>query len=394
MGLFDLFKKKDKDSKKSQQEQASKKSAVNETADAKQFYDIKVQKVEQETENAASIYLSIPEKLQATFTYQAGQYITLNYPVGDKKITRSYSLSSSPDTDSFFRIGVKEKKGGAVSGLLLSNTQAGQTLSVFPPLGSFTPDFSKNTKQYILFAGGSGITPMLSIAKSILSKAKSHIHLVYANRNPNSIMYRNELEQLVLRYSERFTIQHILDEGQYNNSITGIFKANDYANYINNKFSDFGQTECYICGPIPMMQAIEEALNQQEGIAAEQVHVEYFDMDMQKKKGTTTTPTTTNSATAIEKKKGDTSATVYLQGTSHNVTIIKGETVLNACLDAGLDAPFMCESGVCTTCRAHLKRGTVNMIASYGLDDNEKAKGYILTCQSLPTSENIEISFD
>ncbi len=392
MGLFDFLKGKDK----------GKTTNTNTTPS---FNSLRIQKVVKQTPDAISVYFEIPSSLKNAYGYVAGQYITLKENVAGQTLLRSYSLSSSPLTDDYFRIAIKRKVGGALSGHLVDNLKAGQTLDVFSPLGTFTPRMGNGTNNYFLYAGGSGITPLIAIAKTLLhKKPDAQVVLVYANQNWEQVIYLRELEELEKKYAGRFKIHHLIDDASNSTrtSHKGIFQAADYAKLINTKHEKtYAKGEHFICGPTPMMQAVETGLKDQLKVNTSQIIIEYFDMSKQPASATKThvqkdnnfTAASTNTSTSTTKTNGVT-ATVILEGETHQIAIPPQTTVLEACLDAGLDAPFMCEAGVCSTCRALLSKGAVTMANDHSLSDNEKAEGFILCCQSLPKTEELVVDFD
>ena len=379
MGLFDFFKKKDK----------------IETQLEKKFYPLSVAKVVRQTENAISVYFDIPKALQKTFEYKAGQYVTLRTKKDANQVLRSYSLSSCPTTDEFFRIAIKRKNGGILSGHLIDTLKADDVLEVFPPLGTFTPNLKAKTTAYFLYAGGSGITPMISIAKTLLSEKKNaNITLIYANRSWETVIYLKELDDLAKKYTGRFEIKHIIDEPRgMRKSYKGIFQSKDYANLIGSNYTNtFAKGEHFICGPTPMMQAVETALKNVLKVENDKVHIEYFDMDKQAKQTTNLHIEQKNAAKKLDNQA--VVAEIILNGETKIINIPAGETVLESCLDAGLDAPYMCEAGVCSTCRAMLSEGEVTMDATHALTENELKEGYILTCQAKAKSKKLVVNFD
>lgn len=384
MGLFDFFKKKT----------SSPVSITNaEEKSSQQFYLLRVDKVIKETAQAVSIYFSIPPELSTVFRYQAGQYVTLRYEIDGVPVLRSYSLSSCPDMDSFFRIGVKHKLGGQLSGILTQNVTAGYQLSVFPPLGNFTVAETR-ASHYFLMAGGSGITPILSIAKDILYRQSATITLLYANRSWEAVMYADELRQLAEQYPQRLKVVHILDETPNSNwqGEKGVWQEQNYVTWLRSfDEQQLFEAAYFICGPTPMMQSAESALKNALSIPAQQVHIEYFDMSQQQQVSTKTVASTVVSATASQ---GKGVALIQLQGKQYEVKVPNNETILTAALDAGLDAPFMCESGVCSSCRAKVLNGKVKMRACYALSDREIAEGYILTCQADIETDSVQITYD
>lgn len=382
MGLFDFFKKK-------------KKKATEPSAATKQFYTLKIDKVVKETPDAISVYLHIPSKLKSAYAYQAGQYVTLRVDLNGKQYLRSYSLSSSPQVDDYHRIAIKRKPGGAVSGFLCDNLMAGKELNAFTPLGTFTPDLNNTTPNYFLYAGGSGITPMISIAKTLLSQATdSNVQIIYANRNAESIIYKKELEQLATQYGRRFQMVHILDQKTADfNGLQGIFKAADYAAFLKDQFDGrYANAHHFVCGPTPMMQAVENGLKQLD-IAKNKVHIEYFEIEKQPNQGEIAQITKPASKSS-DNAKGGATATVIVDKKTHTVTVPKGTKVLDAVLDAGIDAPFMCQEGVCSSCRAKLTDGKAKMAACYSLSDKEQADGFVLTCQLIPETDEITVNYD
>ncbi len=397
MGLFDFFMGSSKKDTSKNEEKAS-------TKPEKSFCKLPIDKIVKETDDAISVYFNVPEELREHFTYKAGQYITIRQTVNGQTVLRSYSLSSCPLNDDFLRIGIKRKPGGVLSGYLIDNLVKGQMMEVFPPLGSFTPDISQSSQTYFLYAGGSGITPIIGISKYLLHATDdTNIILHFANRTAKGIIYFDEImalkEQFPLRFEVRFIIDEVMKDFVKNalgiDPLKGIFYADDYAREIKSRFPDrFEDGSHFICGPTPMMQEVEKALHQLR-VNAGNIFVEYFEIEKQYQPSPDL-PTITNPTPIPNPKisEGQTLAKVKLHGQVYSVVIPKGDTVLNACLDSGLDAPFMCESGVCTTCRATLVNGKVEMMACYGLNADEVGKGFILTCQSLPLTEEIEVSYD
>lgn len=381
MGLFDFFKKK--------------KTTETPKQAAKKFYPLSVSKVVRQTENAISVYFDIPTALKNTYQYKAGQYVTLRVKKDGNQVLRSYSLSSSAATDDFFRIAIKRKNGGILSGHLIDTLKADDVLEVFPPLGTFTPNLKAKTTDYFLYAGGSGITPMISIAKTLLSeKTNANIHLIYANRSWETVIYLKELDDLVKKYATRFKIHHIIDEPMgMRKSYKGIFQSKDYAKLIGSNYTKtFAKGEHFICGPTSMMQAVETALKSVLKVANDKVHIEYFDMDKQAKQTANLHIEQKNTAKKVDNQ--GVVAEIILNGETQEVGISADKTVLEACLDADLDAPYMCEAGVCSTCRAMLSEGEVTMDATHALTENELKEGYILTCQAKAKSEKMVVNFD
>ncbi|HRI26414.1 MAG TPA: 2Fe-2S iron-sulfur cluster-binding protein [Chitinophagales bacterium] len=402
MGFLDFFKGK---SKNNQQTPENKRPLP--TPAVKNFYRLNVAKVVKETDDAISVYLQVPTNLQGIFAYKAGQYITIKQEVNGASYLRSYSISLCPQeaeaAGAFLRIGIKRKPGGAVSGYLVDNLAADATMEVFPPLGNFIPDLTEPSATYFLFAGGSGITPMIAIAQCLL-KSLPHCKVVlyYANRTAKGIIYFDEITTLAETYGSRFAVWHIIDE-ELNpyvvnalgfEPLKGVFYAHNFVQELTARYADaLADSTHFICGPMPMLQEVEHALYEL-GVNAGNIKIEFFEIEKQ-----TALPATDSSQPEsqppahLKLNRGDTLAKVHLQGKTHWVVIPKGDTVLNACLNAGLDAPFMCESGVCATCRASLIEGKVTMMANYSLNAADIEKGFILTCQSMPETDNVEVLY-
>ncbi len=399
MGIFDLFKGKNKP-KETKEVLLTPPSKTNTDNTTKQFYSIPVADVVRETPDSISVYLAVPSDLETIFAYKAGQYVTLRVSIGGQSHLRSYSLSSY--ADGFYRIAIKKKQGGAVSGYLLDHCRQGQHLDVFPPLGNFSPRLDNSTQHYFLFAGGSGITPMLSILKAVLHhKKQARIVLFYANKNAESIIYHQEIEALQAQYSNNLTVWYALDlpPAQWT-GLTGIYTADTYAQWLQtnygNSIATDNEAEYFVCGPTAMMQEVQTALLNRVHIAENRFHVEYFDIEKQAHdvRHQMATDDNNNSNPTDSNNNASTKATVILGGKKHVLDINKGQTVLQTCLDKHLDAPFMCEAGVCSSCKAKLVSGKVAMAACYALSEREIAEGYILTCQSIPQTPEIVVSYD
>ncbi|MGB0838495.1 MAG: 2Fe-2S iron-sulfur cluster-binding protein [Chitinophagales bacterium] len=398
MGLFDFFKKK-KNTTTSDNTPSTPSVSTKKTK--RQFQYIKIAKVVKETPHAISVYLDIPEKLQEQFQYEAGQYVTLKYSINGENVLRSYSISSSPDTDDYFRICIKRKIGGKLSDYLVHVLRQGDELTVYPPLGHFTPK-EEATKNYCLYAGGSGITPMLSILKSVLAKkADTQVVLVYANRDERNIIYAQELKDLQTQYGERLQISHILDAPNANwSGEKGIFKAKDYANLLKKQYvSQMEGAEHFVCGPTLMMQEVENALKQELNVAASQVNIEYFDMEKQAQQGISDhiqkeITQTIESVDLSELAVGESAVQITVQNKQYNVIVELEDNILNAALNQGIDVPFSCEAGVCSTCRAKVTAGEVNMMECHSLSDSEIEEGYVLTCQAICTTQVVAVDFD
>ena len=349
------------------------------------FHSLTVKEVTRETADCVSIAFQIPAHLSSEFTYLQGQYITFKLNIAGQEIRRSYSVCSSPLTDEDLRVAVKKVKEGKGSTFLNDQLKAGDVLEVMTPMGNFnTPMNASNKKEYILFAGGSGITPMLSIIKSVLkAEPQSTIQLFYGNENEASIIFKQQLASLEQQAAGKLKVHHILNQADasYNAIYKGIMTTDKVAALMNDFVKVNSNSEIFICGPTPMMQNVEQTL-QNLNVPKAQVHLEYF-----------TAPV---DAGAIIEPLGakKASLTIILDGDEVVTEMLPDETILEAALRINLDAPYACQGGSCCTCRALLVEGKVEMKVNYALLDAEVKQGFILTCQSHAISDNIVVDYD
>ena len=366
---------------------------------ANSFHTLKVKEVVRETADATSVYFEIPSDLKETFAYRPGQYLTVKFIVNNEECRRAYSICTSP-LDEELAVTVKRVEKGRVSNYINDHIKEGSEVEVMPPMGKFTVDIDKeNETDYYMFAGGSGITPMMSIIKTVLEKEpKSVCNLLYGNRNEDSIIFDDIFKGLEQKYGDRLYIRHIMSMPQPKKvkGLAGLFgkkkiQWHGWSGFLNqNKINAFisnnrarGEQQKYlICGPGIMMDLVTESLKNLT-IPDDEVMVEYF-----------ATPKKVDGDIVVERFKGTAKISVQLQGKQHNVEISDDTTILEALLKKGEEPPFSCSSGACSTCIAKLTKGTVAMDACYALEDDELANGMILTCQAHPTSERVELSYD
>jgi ring-1,2-phenylacetyl-CoA epoxidase subunit PaaE len=349
------------------------------------FHSLTVKEVTRETADCVSIAFQIPAHLSSEFSYLQGQYITFKLNINGEEIRRSYSVCSSPLTDADLRVAVKKVKEGKGSTYLNENIKAGDVLEVMTPMGNFyTAMNAANKKEYILFAGGSGITPMLSIIKSVLkAEPQSSIQLFYGNENDTSIIFKHQLALLEQNGGGKLKVHHIINQADAGSSAIykGIMTTDKVAALMNTFVKVTSNTEIFICGPTPMMQNVEQTL-QNLNVPKAQVHLEYF-----------TAPV---DAAAIAEPVGakKASLTIILDGDEVVTELLPDETILEAALRINLDAPYACQGGSCCTCRALLVEGKVEMKVNYALLDAEVKQGFILTCQSHALTDNIVVDYD
>lgn len=337
-------------------------------------YSLRVAEVIRETADACSIVFEIPEALRSLFRYRAGQFVTLHVPYGGKTLSRCYSLASSPDTDAVHKITIKRVAGGRISNWINDNVKAGDVLDCLAPGGLFV--LNDATSDLVLFAGGSGITPVISLIKTALAKTSRRIRLVYSNRNLVSVIFRAELDALAARYPGRLEILYRFDD---RDGLSDVHHVREWA-------ADRRGAEFYICGPAEFMTIVERGLLE-EGVAAEHIHIERF-----------VSPPDPDEKPAAEEKGAaagtvPASISIHLDGKRHDVPYKEGQTVLVACQSAGLRPPFSCTEAFCGCCMAKLVSGQVRMKHNDFLSKKEVAQGWVLTCQSIPLTSDVEIRY-
>lgn len=349
-----------------------------------QTLKLTVKEVVRETKDAISIHFDTPE--QST-DYVSGQFLTLIAQIEGKSIRRAYSLCSSPGIDRHWAVAVKRVEHGVMSNYLNSNLKAGDTLDVLAPMGNFTVRAkSDQTRHFVLFAGGSGITPMYSIAKTLLhSEPNSYVSMIYGNRDLDSIIFKEGLDNLKRLHPERFHLVHVLEHPPGNwSGLTGYITAE----VVRNNLRLFPQlppshTYYYMCGPLPMMDSVRKSLDEM-GIDAAHIFRESFFTDQTKT--AEEKAVVVNSAAA-----GDHMVTIVLEGKRYEVSVSPKETILQAALDADIDMPYSCQSGLCTACRGKCLSGSVHLDEREGLSDAELKEGYVLTCVGHPRSPGVVI---
>jgi ring-1,2-phenylacetyl-CoA epoxidase subunit PaaE len=363
------------------------------------FYNLKVERIVEETADSKSVYFAIPTELKETFSYQSGQYLTLKFSVNGEEYRRAYSICTSP-LEGDTAVTVKRVKNGVISNHINDTIVSGSSIEVMPPQGKFTVKLDHDNKHdYYLYAGGSGITPMISIIKTIIEKEpKSACHLLYANRNEESIIFKEELEKLQSRYAGQLTLRHILSEPKQEKAggIGGLFGKkkstwSGWSGFIDKsnitKFLEehpsVGKMQKHlICGPGPMMDMVKGGLAG-AGVTDKDIMIEYFSSPKEEK-----------AAAGAAVSSGSHTVKVRLEGIDTTLEINDDTTILQAMIDNGTEPPFSCMSGACSTCIAKVTKGTVSMDACFAIDEEEVAEGFILTCQAHPTSPEVELNYD
>ena len=352
------------------------------------FHTLKIKDIRKETADCVSIAFDIPETLLPDFRFIQGQSITVRVFDKDEEVRRSYSVCSSP-LENELRVAVKKVDGGYFSTLANTSLRIGDSLEVMSPSGNFyTKIDPSNSKSYLAFAAGSGITPVISIIKTTLAtEPSSNFTLIFGNRNSTSIIFKEDLEALKNKYMERFMVVHILTREKTDSPLNygriNAEKCTQLAKLIN--FSSLD--DYFLCGPESMIFSLRDYLLNL-GIESNRIHFELF-----------TTPVRKSRTFEVQEidKSGISSSlvTVKVDGRSFDFNLdYDSNNILDAALAEGADLPFACKGGVCCTCKAKLIEGQVEMEVNYGLEPDEVAAGYILTCQSHPRSQKVVVDYD
>lgn len=349
------------------------------------FHRLRISELQFETEDAVSICFDVPAELKDAYRYEAGQYLTIRHHIEGEELRRSYSICKSPSENKLCVV-VKKVEDGRFSGYATSSLKSGDELDVMTPMGHFQHKADKlEKKAYVLFAAGSGITPVIAIAKNILfNEPNSDVTLVYGNKGFASIIFREELENLKNSYMDNFRIIHVLSRENLGNKIqkgrideekvTAIAKA-----FLSNQDVD----GVYICGPESMIHAVKTGM-MNFGVAENKIHFELFGTSAPKKE-----------RVVEESEIVHSKVTIILDDDQYIMDLdSNGKSILEAGYDVGADLPYACKGGVCCTCKAKILEGTAVMDINYALEKEEVEAGYILTCQAHPTSKELVVSFD
>ena len=354
------------------------------------FHSLRVARVRKETDDCVSIVFDVPAELEELFRFHQGQSLTVRKTLNGEETRRTYSICSAP-SDRLLRVAVKRVEGGIFSTWANDELKEGEHIDVMPPVGKFyTPLDPAQSKHYLAFAAGSGITPVLSLIKTtLLTEPRSQFTLVYGNRTRNSIIFKEELETLKDKFIDRFRMYHVLSRETTDTPIgSGRIDSEKLELFFKKLIDIRSIDEYFLCGPEEMIFCIKGYLSARN-VAADHIHFELFTIPGQKK-------STVDTSGSEEKSAGPVaSVSVKLDGISFDFDLeFEGETILDAALKQGADLPYACKGGVCTTCKARLTHGTVKMDENWGLEPDEVDQGFILTCQSHPTSEKIVVDFD
>ena len=353
------------------------------------FHRLKIADVRREIDDAVSVAFELTDDMREAFKFLPGQHVTLRADVDGEELRRNYSIFMAPHEEEL-RVAIKQIGGGRFSTWANRALERGTTLDVMAPHGSFTWTFDSTRRAtYVGFAGGSGVTPILSLLKAtLIEEPQSRFVLFYGNRSSSSIMFLEELAQLKDRFMSQLEVYHFLDDeeqevGLFNGRLDSAKLTELFQSLINPAEID----AAFICGPGPMMDAVEFGLKQ-AGVAADRILIERFTVGV-------APPKRAAAIRELEQKAAGVKMRVTLEGLTRTVTFdpVRGN-VLDSALAAGLPAPYACKAGVCATCRAKLVRGKAQMMMNCGLSEAEVRAGYILTCQSIPETGDVAIDYD
>lgn len=354
------------------------------------FHPLKVASVARNTRDAVVVTFELPDTLQSEFTFRPGQYLTLRTELEGQQLRRAYSICSAPG-DGVLRVAIKRVDDGAFSLWANQALQAGQVLEVMPPAGSFTVDFSPAAQRhYVAFAVGSGITPVFSLVKTALStEPKSRFTLFFGNRSSSSVLFREEIEDLKNRYMERFTLVYIMSRETQDIELFNGRLDGDKVEQLLNAWVPPGDIDyAFVCGPHTMIESVVQRL-QTRGMTKSQIKFELFGAPS----GPRSLRTGRDAPTAPGKEQCE--VTVVQDGHSRRFFVDKNkDSVLDAALAQGIELPYSCKGGVCSTCRCKVIEGDVDMDANFALEDYEVARGFVLSCQSFPVSDRLVLDFD
>jgi ring-1,2-phenylacetyl-CoA epoxidase subunit PaaE len=355
------------------------------------FHDLRVRRIEPDTAEASIVSFEVPDDLRAVFGFTQGQYLTLRTTIDGQDLRRSYSICAGVD-DGELRVGVRKVKGGVFSNWINEQLKPGDVISVMAPQGRFFVPIEPGARRHhVGIAGGSGITPILSIMKTVLAREPlSRFTLIYGNRMLRSTMFKEELEDLKNRYMTRLVLHHVFSDDPTDAPLNmGLINRDKVAEFLASVLPASNIDQVYICGPFQMNDEAEAALLA-AGVPQGRIHIERF--------GVATPSGEAVGAVVHEAKPGDAEKArivIVRDGMRREIEFSKDQpSILDAASAAGMEVPFSCTSGVCGTCRAKLVEGKVRMERNFALDKAEVDDGFVLTCQAHPLTERVVLSFD
>ncbi|MEX0361124.1 MAG: FAD-binding oxidoreductase [Allomuricauda sp.] len=345
-----------------------------------EFHALKIASTEALTPNSVALTFEITSDLKDTFSFTAGQYITLKHEVNGAEVRRAYSISSSPSSGQI-TVGIKKVPNGTFSVYANEQLKAGDVLEVMVPEGRFVFEPNSSPKNVAAFAAGSGITPIMSIAQTVLeSHPESTFVLVFGNQNPDEAMYLNDLEELQTKYSDRFFIQKVYSRSQEEGALFGRIETSTVNFVVKNKFKKTAFDAFYLCGPEEMINTVSDTLKN-NGISEDKILFELF-------------TASESEDTLAENLDGKTQVEVLVDDETFSFAMDKKSLVLDAVLKEKIDAPYSCQGGVCSSCIARITEGKAEMVKNQILTDGEVAEGLILTCQAHPLTPTLKVDYD
>lgn len=348
------------------------------------FFSVPVKSIRNLTEDAVNIEIDLSSVDTDTFKFKSGQYITVEQKINDEMVRRSYSISSSPESG--IEIGVKLVQNGKMSTFLTSNLNQGDTLNIMPPTGNFFIDIdTKNSNHYVGICAGSGITPVMSMIKNVLTnEPSSTFTLIYGNRTLSSTMYSEEIDLFKEKYNERFYLYNFYSKEKIDGSLNGRISGELLKDLFDTNIHLKNANLFLMCGPGDMIENVSEFLELIE-IDSSKIKFELFSAPKnsdEKKENYSQSDLISN-------------VTVCVDGDDFEFTLsTSGQSILDAATEAGADVPFSCKGGVCSVCKAKVIEGTASMDLNYSLSEDDVEEGFILTCQAHPTSESIYVDYD
>ena len=344
------------------------------------FHALKISQIKQETPTSVAVTFEVPQGLKTSFSFSAGQYITLNHTINDQQVRRAYSICSAPSSG-LLTVGIKKVANGTFSVYANDQLTVGDVLQVMPPQGTFTLESNLQQGQHIAaFAAGSGITPVLSIAQAALEQeSNSSFLLVYGNQTKQQAMFYETIEQLKTQFPDRFFVEYIYSRSQETNAARGRIDKNVVSYYLTNKYKQTSFKDFYLCGPQAMIDEVSNTLVA-SGVSKRHIHFELF--------------TTSQAAVPETIKEGTTSISIIVDQVTEQFTMAQNKTILEAALEKQLDAPYSCQGGICSSCIGRVTQGKAQMRQNQILTDSEVAEGLVLTCQAHPITPTVVVDYD
>ena len=343
------------------------------------FHKLSIKKYIQETANAVSLIFDIPERLKDNFSFKAGQYVTLRTTIEAKEIRRSYSICSSPNSGEL-KVAIKRVENGVFSTYAISHLKTGDVIEVHEPEGKFILEPTRST-NYLGIVAGSGITPVLSMIKTVLQlEPSSSFTLIYGNKSSDETMFKTELDALSLAYDTRFNLEYVFSRQNEEGALFGRIDEGHTNYFIKNIYKNWSFKTAFLCGPEEMIKTVSTTLKENH-YKESQILFELFTASI-------------NEESSSELKDGQTEVTVLLDDEELCFTMNQKDNILAAALRNDVDAPYSCQGGVCSSCLGKVTQGTAVMVKNSILTDDEVNEGFILTCQAHPTSSKISIDFD